>query len=88
MTKKAVPVTDGSPKRARLATPAAAKMPPRRDVVTTGKGQMGVFEYSRGIILVGVPADLIERHSDWMNPDAAAVKAARAAGADAVPFQG
>lgn len=73
----------------RSAPPAAPKpdkAPTHRDVLATANGQAGAYGYSRGIILTGVPVDLVEVHA-WMSADAAAVTAARAAGADVVPFR-
>jgi len=84
MTKKA------TMQPAQVATVASkpAKVATHHDVLTTANGQVGAYGYSRGIILTAVPADLVEVHAAWMNQDAAAVNAARVAGADVVPFRG
>lgn len=67
-------------------SPKPAKAPTHYDVLVTANGQVGAYGYSRGIILTGVPADLLQVHA-WMSTDTAAVKAARATGADVVPFR-
>jgi len=68
--------------------PKPPKASTHYDVLTTANGQVGAYGYSRGIILTGVPAGLVEVHSAWMEADSSAVKAARAAGAAVVPFRG
>ena len=85
MTKKAtmVPAEVTAKPSARPAKPVS-----HCDVLTTANGQIGAYGYSRSLIITGVPAALVDVHAAWMNADAAAVKAARAAGADVVPFRG
>lgn len=82
MTKKA------TIQPAPAAAPKPVKVPTHYDVLTTANGQVGAYGYSRGIILTGVPAHQVKAHTAWMTADAAAVKAARVAGATVVRFKG
>lgn len=59
-----------------------------RAVLTTAPGTIGPYGYIAGLIIEGVPADVAQVNAAWMNARPDDVAAARAAGADSVPYRG
>lgn len=65
--------------------PAAAKP---LAVLTLAEGRIGAYGYERGLIIEQVPPDVATANAPWLEADPAKVRAARAAGADAVQYTG
>jgi len=57
-------------------------------VLTIGSGALGPYGYTAGLIIEGVPPDVAGANTSWMDADPEKVAAARAAGADSVPYRG
>lgn len=69
--------------RKTVETPATP-LPKALAVLTTAAGRYGPCSYASGIIIEGLPAGLLDE--TWQNADAAAVRAARRAGAAVVRY--
>ena len=75
-------------------TKAAAKPMPHTDpampvtVLTVAAGTIGPYGYTSGLLIEGVPPEMIAGNSSWLDADPQKVAEARAAGADSVPYRG
>ena len=56
-------------------------------VLTTAPGRFGPYGYGAGLLITDVPPDVAEANGSWLSCDPTAVKAAKAAGAYAVPYK-
>lgn len=75
-------------------TKAAAKPMPPTDpampvtVLTVAAGTIGPYGYTSGLLIEGVPPEMVAGNSSWLEADPQKVAEARAAGADSVPYRG
>lgn len=74
--------------KAKPADAAKPIIPKPQTVLTIGAGQIGPYGYVSGLLVSDVPSEVIDANADWMTADADAVKSAKIAGADVVPYRG
>ncbi|WP_159917869.1 hypothetical protein [Pantoea sp. 18069] len=71
----------------KKSTEPKAKALPAAAALTTAPGRFGARSYAAGIIIEGVPLDVVEARA-WLEADAAKVREARRAGAAVVRYRG